>query len=183
MVKDDGNTLLSTFSDANSEQSVSIDAMQIAQYNANDNSPDFEATDSDIILVESREDKDRLKKQTKEIKRDNESGLTRQLNAEALRAYAEYLAKYGTPGKEATSSEVAIAKAQKNNVAASLKQPTAGQSEQLLAQNTKIQPIAQQQITEQRKALNLAPPIPPGTFGGGNGNGGPGSGQPGASNN
>ncbi|WOH39008.1 hypothetical protein RI844_07240 [Thalassotalea fonticola] len=41
----------------------------------------------------------------------------------------------------------------------------------------------EQVITVTSKTLNLPPPIPPGTLGGGNGNGGPGAGQQSASSN
>ncbi|WP_068546629.1 hypothetical protein [Thalassotalea crassostreae] len=46
-----------------------------------------------------------------------------------------------------------------------------------------VELTANQQLANQRKALDLAPPIPPGTLGGGNGNGGPGAGQQTASSN
>ncbi|TRX57219.1 hypothetical protein [Thalassomonas sp. M1454] len=124
-------------------------------------------TDTDILLVETKEDKDRLKKQKKQAERERQAKLTAQLNAEAKQTLEKRIQQQGEPAKSLGTQTVVASAAQSNELS------------ELPAQTT-VQPqvaalTTEQQVTLKRKALNLAPPIPPGTLGGGNGNGGPGA--------
>ncbi|MDG2393898.1 MAG: hypothetical protein P8M49_10320 [Thalassotalea sp.] len=124
-------------------------------------------TDSDILLVESKEDKARLKKQKQEAERQRQAKLTQQLNEETKIALQKRLQQNGEPAKS-LGTEQAVASAAQSEEINRLTSQTTNQP-QVAALTT------EQQVTLKRKALNLAPPIPPGTLGGGNGNGGPGA--------
>ncbi|MDG1733852.1 MAG: hypothetical protein P8H39_12850 [Thalassotalea sp.] len=124
-------------------------------------------TDSDILLVESKADKARLKKQKQEAERQRQAKLTQQLNEETKIALQKRLQQNGEPAKS-LGTEQAVASAAQSEEINRLTSQTTNQP-QVAALTT------EQQVTLKRKALNLAPPIPPGTLGGGNGNGGPGA--------
>ena len=122
-------------------------------------------TDSAVVLVETKEDKQRLKVQEKQIKRGKQKQLTANLNKQAKQALEQQIAEEGQPLKAEKSDEVVIAKAADNELSINPSKPP-----------TLASLSIEQKISQQRKALNLGAPIPPGTFGGGNGNGGPGAG-------
>ena len=124
-------------------------------------------TDSDILLVESKADKARLKKQKQEAERQRQAKLTQKLNEETKLALQKRLQQNGEPAKS-LGTEQAIVTAADSDLTNELTSQTTNQP-QVAALTT------EQQVTLKRKALNLAPPIPPGTLGGGNGNGGPGA--------
>lgn len=124
-------------------------------------------TDSDIVLVETKADKARLKKQKQEAERQRQAKLTQKLNEETKLALQKRLQENGAPTKS-LGTEQAVASAAQSEEINELTSQTTNQP-QVAALTT------EQQVTLKRKALNLAPPIPPGTLGGGNGNGGPGA--------
>ncbi|WOH39009.1 hypothetical protein RI844_07245 [Thalassotalea fonticola] len=120
---------------------------------------------SDILLDETQEDRLKLKEQQRQIAKEKQSKLTNQLNKEAWLALQKQLQQAGEPAKSAEHVVVDVQKAEKLSVD--------GDSNEIeLASLTKSQPIS-----EHQRVLNLEPPIPPGTLGGGNGNGGPGAAQ------
>ena len=138
-------------------------------------------TDSDVLIYESKEDKRKLKQQKRELDAELKAKLTKQLNEEALLALEKQLAEKGRPVTAQDKAQVEVVQAEQQpelkqaDVIDTLEPENADQ--QLAMLNTA------QQLENQRRALNLAPPIPPGTLGGGNGNGGPGAGQFTASSN
>ncbi|WP_068546628.1 hypothetical protein [Thalassotalea crassostreae] len=138
-------------------------------------------TDSDVLIYESKEDKRKLKQQKRELDAELKAKLTKQLNEEALLALEKQLAEKGRPVTAQDKAQVEVVQAEQQpelkqaDVIDTLEPENADQELAML--NTA------QQLENQRRALNLAPPIPPGTLGGGNGNGGPGAGQFTASSN
>ncbi|WNC71212.1 hypothetical protein RGQ13_13910 [Thalassotalea psychrophila] len=122
-------------------------------------------TDSAVVLVETKEDKQRLKVQEKQIKRGKQKQLTANLNKQAKQALEQQIASEGKPLKAPDNTDVVIVNAAKSELNLQPSKPT-----QLASLTT------EQQLIQKRKSLNLGAPIPPGTFGGGNGNGGPGAG-------
>ncbi|QBY03151.1 hypothetical protein E2K93_01650 [Thalassotalea sp. HSM 43] len=124
------------------------------------------STDSDVIILETKEDKRKLEEQRKVLIREEQSRLTQNLNEDARRKLEEQMAQTGEPAKSQATSGAAAA------VAASQTLPesdTTDAQQEVVAQN-------QPKTFDELRALDLEPPIPPGTLGGGNGNGGPGGG-------
>ncbi|MEW6996643.1 hypothetical protein AADZ86_02895 [Colwelliaceae bacterium BS250] len=133
-------------------------------------------SEDDILLVETQKDKNRLKLQTKALTRERDKGLTESLNAQSNLALQQQLAQQGKPmvASKVASNVVALPASSVSLTPQVTVNSVAGNNPaELIAMNdTQLTP--EQQLNEKRKALDLAPPIPPGTFGGGNGNGGPG---------
>ncbi|NMP16480.1 hypothetical protein [Thalassotalea sp. Y01] len=125
-------------------------------------------TDSDVILVETKEDKRKLEEQKKALVSEQRTELTQDLNEDAKRKLEAQLAETGAPPKSNATTEAATAVAASQNLPAT--DAETAQQDTQVAQNT------QPKTFDELRALNLAPPIPPGTLGGGNGNGGPGGG-------
>ncbi|KGJ97123.1 hypothetical protein [Thalassotalea sp. ND16A] len=86
------------------------------------------------------------------------------------------------PIKDAEPMVVTPAKKLDVNELPAVEQTGSEENKELVAQ---LPPVVstEDEMEQQRKALDLSPPIPPGTLGGGNGNGGPGAGNPSASKN
>lgn len=126
-------------------------------------------TDSSVVLVETKEDQQRLKVQEKQIKRGTQKQLTADLNKQVKQALEQQIASEGKPLKFTDSQDAVIL-----TVAGSkLSLQTSLQT----SKPTKLAMLTTKpQIEQQRKISKKSPPIPPGTFGGGNGNGGPGAG-------
>lgn len=121
--------------------------------------------ESEVLLVETKEDKQRLKVQEKQIKRGKQKQLTADLNKQTKQALERQIAEKGKPFTAANNQDVVIINAANKGLSL---QPS--KTTQLASLTT------EQQLAKKRKTLSLGPPIPPGTFGGGNGNGGPGAG-------
>lgn len=132
--------------------------------------------ESDFLLVETKEDKNRLKQQTRALTREREKQITASLNAQSNLALKQQLAKQGKPSATSEPTEQVVATPMSTVTLANQSEPSTDNSNEetpLVAINN-TQLTLEQQLNKKRKALDLAPPIPPGTFGGGNGNGGPG---------
>ncbi|WNC69629.1 hypothetical protein RI845_05635 [Thalassotalea nanhaiensis] len=120
---------------------------------------------SDILLDESKEDRAKLKKQQRQLAKEQQKKITKQLNEEARLALQKQLQQTGKPAKSNAVANVEVTKATH----------TTFDDEQPIVELARVS--ATLQNIDQQRILNLAPPIPPGTLGGGNGNGGPGAAQ------
>lgn len=119
----------------------------------------FDYEEDEVILMETREDKARIREAKRIEEQQRKAALAKEQAAEKLKV---------AEGKDKAQEEA-------------LKQ--APIAEELADKDQQVALTTEQQLKNKRKALDLGPPIPPGSFGGGNGNGGPGSEQPAASPN
>lgn len=157
-----------------STDSNSTDSNVAAAQNAEDQSN--YVTDSAVVLVETKEDKQRLKVQEKQIKRGTQKQLTASLNKQAKQALEQQIAEKGKPLAVTNNEEVVIVTAANSELSLQPSTPTHLASLQPAKPTQLASLTIEQQLAKKRQTLNISAPIPPGTFGGGNGNGGPGAG-------
>ncbi len=139
-------------------------------YNAAD-----DGFDSDVVLIESKDEKRARLKREKEAR-------TAELNRQELERLKALEAQGITPATATVPAKMAIAEPKAAAKVNALTQPELPE-EQTTPDTLTAAVNSDIENTQQRKALNLAAPIPLGTWGGGNGNGGPGAVQTPASSN